>query len=388
MWRKNFRRVLLSVILPIGLFFVLTGMLWLSDHGRFPKLFLLFALPTLLLLLIEPSAARRFVVIPIVASVIAFASYISLSISWSNAEESAFDLIKRPLLVLTLIFGVSELGRNSIVRLFHVVAASAVLAVGVAIYEIFSFLLSPDKTRLANDRALYNPLLISHVFGFYASLWLGWLFTRRGIGSIVWTIPAVGALILLLVLTGSRTPLLAIAGTLLWLVTTGASRRHLVLLIAFLSAGVLTACLFPEMLTQRGLSYRPQIWAEAISQIGQDPLFGHGYGTPLRIKFEELAYAFHDPHNLWLAVLYDGGVVGLAFWLTIYAVALRGGWRHRHQVFPTIASAAVVYGLVAGMTEGGSFLTRPKEHWFLIWVPLALLATSMLRECLDGKKPI
>jgi len=24
------------------------------------------------------------------------------------------------------------------------------------------------------------------------------------------------------------------------------------------------------------------------------------------------------------------------------------------------------------MTEGGSFMSRPKEHWFLIWIPIAI----------------
>ncbi len=38
------------------------------------------------------------------------------------------------------------------------------------------------------------------------------------------------------------------------------------------------------------------------------------------------------------------------------------------------------YGLVAGMTEGGSFLSRPNEHWFLIWIPLALVAAFTVRS--------
>jgi len=42
-----------------------------------------------------------------------------------------------------------------------------------------------------------------------------------------------------------------------------------------------------------------------------------------------------------------------------------------------ICSAAVVSGLVAGLTEGISYLSRPKEHWFLIWIPLSFLAAAL-----------
>ena len=41
-----------------------------------------------------------------------------------------------------------------------------------------------------------------------------------------------------------------------------------------------------------------------------------------------------------------------------------------------IASALIVFGFTAGLTEGGAFMSRLKEHWFLIWIPLALLSSA------------
>jgi hypothetical protein len=43
-----------------------------------------------------------------------------------------------------------------------------------------------------------------------------------------------------------------------------------------------------------------------------------------------------------------------------------------------ISSALLVFGFAAGLTEGGEFLTRPKEHWFLIWIPFALLSSTWI----------
>ncbi|MNG26676.1 hypothetical protein D3C84_1116950 [compost metagenome] len=81
-----------------------------------------------------------------------------------------------------------------------------------------------------------------------------------------------------------------------------------------------------------------------------------------------------DPHNMFLAVFYYCGAVGLVLWLALYAIAFRLAWKNRKQPWGMIASALLVFGLTASMTEGGAFLSRPKEHWFLIWIPMALLA--------------
>jgi O-antigen ligase len=94
---------------------------------------------------------------------------------------------------------------------------------------------------------------------------------------------------------------------------------------------------------------------------------------------------FADPHNLSLGVLYDCGVVGLALWLSLYAFALVFAWRNRKEPLVMIASTLTVFGFMAGMAEGNAFLSRPKEHWFLIWIPMALLFSAELMHKHEGK---
>ena len=53
--------------------------------------------------------------------------------------------------------------------------------------------------------------------------------------------------------------------------------------------------------------------------------------------------------------------------------------RWRDDALVQIFSATMLYGLAAGITEGGSFISRPKEHWFLIWIPITLLAATTWR---------
>ena len=94
-----------------------------------------------------------------------------------------------------------------------------------------------------------------------------------------------------------------------------------------------------------------------------------------------------DPHNIELAVLFVGGIVGLLLWLAIYAVAFRYAWRNRASPAVLIASTLLVFGFVSGLTEGNSFFSRPKEHWFLIWIPFALLIAAWFeRDYLLGNK--
>ncbi|MCZ7019123.1 hypothetical protein OH415_25755, partial [Salmonella enterica] len=50
------------------------------------------------------------------------------------------------------------------------------------------------------------------------------------------------------------------------------------------------------------------------------------------------------------------------------------GFKERAQPLFLLASALLAYGIGAGLTEGGGILSRPKEHWFLLWIPLALIA--------------
>src|SRR5690606_35623454 len=89
---------------------------------------------------------------------------------------------------------------------------------------------------------------------------------------------------------------------------------------------------------------------------------------------------FTDPHNIPLAVLLSGGIIGLALWLNLYFQCLRPAWNNRKDRLVFVLSAATVFGLAASLTEGGDFLSRPKEHWFLIWIPMALLTAACLRQ--------
>ena len=382
-FRNRFGLVLVDKFFPVGIFVLLTGLLWIGDHGHYSKLFYWFLLlPALLLVMVQPRSVTHMLDSRIVIAYLVFAFYMSVSVFWASPDDSVLSLIKHPLFALLLFFSVFELAQRRFDLLCLVLKWSAICAVIAALITIARFVGEGAHARLAGYGALYNPLLVSHVFGFFVALWFGMYFMKS---ELFQPMPLFAIIICgaLLFATGSRTPLVAMLAAVVWLAALSVNRKAAFVLGAILLLGVGVIIFSPEIITQRGFSYRTEIWANALRQISQMVWFGHGHGSPLSIQLDSVPYPYSDPHNLTLQVLYDGGVVGLALWLSIYVVALAYSWRLRSDKWVVACSATVVYGMAAGFTEGGTIFSRPEEHWFLIWIPLALLSATIYRGRTD-----
>lgn len=363
-----------------SLFLMLTSLMWLPERGTFPKINYLAMLCALLLAYFHPRHLAELPKNPLFQLILLFTAYFALSCVWTSSDTSAVVLIKRQLQILLFVSFIFISGRVRFISLSQTVGAAMVFSIIMAVYEITMFYLTGGQGRLASQGALSNPLLISHIYGFFAALWLAYLMTAQSIKEKILGFLPLLPLVLLLLLTGSRTPLVALSACFLWLVLLARSRRlWLALFIAVLLASVILL-LMPHLITERGVSYRPQIWMSAIAQSWEAIWFGHGLGSNLNIKIPEIEYAFSTPHNITLHVLYLGGVIGVLLWINMYISSSWSAWRYRTDRCVAMASTTVIYGLMAGMTEGGTFFSRPNEHWFLIWIPLALSLAAIDRK--------
>ncbi|PKO57475.1 MAG: ligase, partial [Betaproteobacteria bacterium HGW-Betaproteobacteria-19] len=214
-WRTRLNDHLTNWVLPVGLLCLLTSMMWAGEKRLFQQLFYLFlALPAFILALNDRSLITALLRSPVFIAFLCFAAYFSISISWSGTDESTLSLLKRPLYVLCLFFAFAGVAFHRPDRLTAVLRLSSIIAVVAASVQLAFFLLSDDGARLAGYGALHNPLLTSHVFGFFLVLWIAyWIHQRRFFLPVAMIAVAVlGALILA---TGSRTPLLALSATIL-----------------------------------------------------------------------------------------------------------------------------------------------------------------------------
>jgi O-antigen ligase len=389
-WFERVSDWLIRYCLPIGWLALLTGMFWIGDRSRYHKLYYAFLFfPTILALGFYPYRLKRLLSCPLILLFIAFAAYTMASISWSGSGENPLSI--HSLYILCLLLAAALMEIEVPLRLEKATAAAALIAALSAALSVAYFLHSADGSRLPGYGALYNPLLSAHVFGAFCAYWLA----RWWLDQDAWVaVPIVAILILwgAIAFTGSRTPLVALFACLVWLAMLSWKRRFFAVVILAIALILLAQLYFQiDGLIGRGMSYRPAIWAEALNQIKERPLFGHGYTHPMVFHVDGLGdTCCADPHNLELAVFYSGGIVGLLLWLSMYAFAFVFSWRNRADPAVLLASTLVVFGFVSGLTEGNAFFARPKEHWFLLWIPFALFVAAWFgnrRQMESGNGP-
>lgn len=367
-------------ILPIGYLLLLCALFFLPGRSLHHKLFYgLFSIPTLIALCLRPRELKELVREPIFVALLLFVAWALLSLSWGPGGAVG-GMFKPPLHTLLLFAGTYLLVRYRNDILQPLLFAAAMVALIATTYFLFMFArVYQPGLRLIGGGAFDNPLLSSHLFGFFSAYWLSVTMTCKRRQMMWLSVPAMAIMFLAVIGTGSRTPLVALTMAALWLCFICWNRRSLALLGALAACGIAVLTLFSQMIIERGDSYRLEIWQQALHLIGEHPWIGHGYNASLSID-PGVGYSFQEPHSFVLGVLFYVGIFGLLPWLFFLAWGLLSSWRQRVQPLLIVASTLLVFGIGAGLTEGGGIISRPKEHWFLLWIPLALIAALSINQ--------
>lgn len=137
--------------------------------------------------------------------------------------------------------------------------------------------------------------------------------------------------------------------------------------------------LFPETITSRGFSWRPEIWASTLDRIWEAPVFGHGVTNtvvPVVVTDEggRVLGEFRHPHNMALSVTYSLGVVGLILWLLLWLPGLLVKmFKSSDKKGDAYVILPMVAGSVALVFDGGAALSPLHHYWFCFWVPALLI---------------
>ena len=180
--------------------------------------------------------------------------------------------------------------------------------------------------------------------------------------------------------------MLALTLSVIWLSVSCWNKRSLYALVLITTLGSTLFTFIPQRMLRSGFSLRPEIWEGAFKQSLNNIWFGIGYGQ--KLHFEAAQRTWNNPHNIELVVLISGGLVGLTLWLLMYAFALNFAWKNRKDPMVSITSSLVVFGLTAGLTDGYTFMSRPNEFWFLIWIPLCLLYAAWVMKDCEQQQPL
>lgn len=369
-------------ILPLGYFLLLCALFFLPGRSLHHKLFYgLFSIPSFIALCLRPRELKELLREPIVVAALLFAAWALLSLSWGPPmEHSVIGQFKPAVHTLLLFAGCYLLVRHRSEIVQPLLFSAAMVGLIASVYNLFMFArIYEPGMRLIGGGAFDNPLLSSHAFGFFCTYWLSLSMTSKRRQMLWLSVPAMAIMFAAVIATGSRTPLVALTLAALWLSFISWNRRSFVLLSALLISGAAVAVLFSRMIIERGDSYRFEIWQLALHKIADHPWIGHGYNATLTLD-PGIGYTLQEPHSFALGVLYYVGIFGLLPWLFFQVWSLLNSWRYRLQPLFIITSTWLVFGIGAGLTEGGGIISRPKEHWFLLWIPLALIAALSINQ--------
>ncbi|SFP24483.1 bifunctional O-antigen ligase/aminoglycoside phosphotransferase family protein [Pseudomonas sp. NFPP28] len=384
-------------ILPIGLLLLLSSLFFVSNRNVLHRIvYILFSVPTLFMLCMRPRELKELLREPLALAFLVFSAWALTSLLWSPEPTTDTDLFKRPLNTFMLFGGCGLLlhYRNELFK--PIFFSAAVIALVVSLCNLVAFVkgFEPGMRMIGGRGALDNPLLSSHLFGFFCVYWLYVCMTTQRLKVLWFSAPALAVMLAAVLATGSRTPLVALTLTILWMTFVSRNRRSALLIASLVLGAAALLLLYPESITERGSSFRFELWGMSLQRIAEHPWIGHSYDSELYLTLSD-GYQLREPHSFALGVLYYVGIIGFIPWIFMIGWGLYKGLKERAQPLFILASSLLTYGIGAGLTEGGGILSRPKEHWFVLWIPLAIIAGlsiaqrrhSLLRMPVQALKP-
>ena len=131
---------------------------------------------------------------------------------------------------------------------------------------------------------------------------------------------------------------------------------------------------------------RAAIWSVVIEMWSQQPLHGYGYASALAILPNDprLFHAAAHAHNMYLELLFAGGVILLGLFL--YAV-----WQTIRQALRSGAineAALLVFFLLRGLTEATPFSGMASFSSFAFSLTLALIFAPLARSRVARARPV
>lgn len=188
-------------------------------------------------------------------------------------------------------------------------------------------------------------------------------------------------------LSQTRGVWVALLAVLLVMVVVRRSRRGYYLIAAGVVGVVLIAVLHPEILTQRGASFRPTLWRGGWQLMRDNWALGYGFNG-FTIYVAELDRFFKHPHNLFLNIGAREGVIGLALYLALWASVAWRAWTNRAEPLGQALLAVWVFATVALMTDGIGLWFKPNADWLVTWVPIALSLVLANRQTLAQQEKL
>jgi O-antigen ligase len=127
-----------------------------------------------------------------------------------------------------------------------------------------------------------------------------------------------------------------------------------------------------------GFANRLPIWQHVLQLWLQAPIFGQGYQVTPVLNPDGTASIINYGHSVFLSTLRDGGIVGLALLLRVYFFALRSAVKMVSRERRGLYLCLFLFGFVCMLADTDQLVTRPRDLWVILWLPLACLVAYEL----------
>jgi len=368
-------------ILPFGISVFLCGLcLFESRSGYHSLLYLLVSLPALIICILKPSLLQQAIKSNAFKLVCLLCTIAIISTLWNGIDGSASRYIRYTLNILLFILAfiyTQHYNPHLLEKLLLLGCTTWAISGVFELYQFYYVQGHAISARVVGSGSLTNPLLSSHVYGAFASFLAAYLMAKKHSTSTN-SLIIIGFLLLLtfIIQTHSRTPLLGLTAV-FTLLLIQYSNKKIIYLSTFLAVILAIYLVFNiNLITKRGFSYRPEIWQQALNIIHNKPIIGHGLDSAMAIYIPSLKKIFSDSHNIHLGLTYNIGLIGLITWLSLIGTLGHFFIKNKHNLLVSSGFTILIFGVFAGMTEGSWFFTRPKEIWFLTWLPIAIMISS------------
>jgi O-antigen ligase len=194
--------------------------------------------------------------------------------------------------------------------------------------------------------------------------------------------------LLALVYANSRSPYLGIVLAIVLVSAVKRDRKVIFSLLAMCS--ILTVFYLNSYIRilEPNTSHRFDVWREVFFKFREAPLFlGYGFDAGIEFLVPKLGASFTDTHSIHVGVLYELGVVGFIIWFSLYASLARDFLQSKKTFLVVLSGCLSIYGVGSGMTDGMTYISRAKEHWFILWIPISILVASVLTATKPPHRP-
>ena len=309
-------------------------------------------------------------------------AWLCLSTLWADPlnGRASVSVGIRGLLVFCFVVALAECELRGQLEKWMGVALT-VVGVAAVLAALVNFVITdPDDGRLSGMGQLDTHVVAAWVYGVVLLFVLQMSLTSRSRAVKTLGFCVVSLIAVAVILSDSRNAWVAVALGVLALVASHkvGDVRQFVVAVAT-GAVIFGTCILValatdggrELMLPRGLSYRPTIWSATLERIfDSNPWIGLGITTPDLITRDGLT--FQHPHNMYLAVLFQGGLIALSLYVVVLVKSIGVLLEHFEKSSAKFAIAVLVLALPAHLLDGHELIDKVGDTWFLIWMPIGI----------------